>query len=127
MIEILSLLRPVRQAKGFTLIELLVAVAIVGILAAIAIPQFIAYKARAIDTHMKTDLKNAAMAMESYYADKLVYPSTVAAISAVGFIPSAGVTLTITVTTPFTFTLNAAAPNGTQPSYTLNSVTGLIN
>ena len=44
-------------------------VAIISVLAAIALPQFIAYRTRAIDTQMKSDLKNAAMAMESYFAE----------------------------------------------------------
>jgi type IV pilus assembly protein PilA len=127
MIRSITLLRPSPQTKGFTLIELLVVVAIIGILAAVAIPQFIAYRARAYDTHMKTDLKNAAMAMESYFADKQSYPTTVAALTTIGFNPTAGVTLTINVTSLTTFTLTAAAPNGTQPSYILNSATGLIN
>ena len=116
-----------RHIKGFTLIELLVVGAVIGILVAIAIPQFIAYRARGIDTQMKSDLKNAAIAMESYFADKKSYPTTVAAISAVGFTQTPGVTMSINVTSPNSFTLTASAPNGTQPSFTLSSTTGQIN
>jgi prepilin-type N-terminal cleavage/methylation domain-containing protein len=121
--------RPVanRQTKGFTLVEVLMVVAIIGLLAAIAIPQFITYRATAIDSQMKSDLKNAAVAMDSYFAEYQSYPTTVAAIAAVGFNPTAGVTLTINVISPNSFTLTASAPNGTQPSFTLNSATGLIN
>ncbi len=121
--------RPVanRRTQGFTLVEVLLVVAIIGLLATIAIPQFITYRANAIDSQMKSALKNAAVAMESYFAEKQSYPTTVTAITAVGFNPTAGVTLTIDVTSPNSFTLTASAPNGTQPSFTLNSATGQIN
>jgi len=102
-------------------------VAVIGVLAAIAIPQFIAYKAQGIDSQMKSALKNASIAMESYFAERQSYPTTVTAIQGIGFNPTAGVTLTINVISPSSFTLTASAPNGTQASFTLNSTTGLIN
>ena len=76
---------------------------------------------------MRSDLKNAALAMESYYGEFLEYPASVSAIQLVGFRKTSGITLTITVPSSSTFTLNAAMPNGTQPSYTFDSATGLIN
>jgi len=48
-----------RNESGFTLIELLVVVAIIGILAAIAIPQFSAYRKRGYEAQVKSDLRNA--------------------------------------------------------------------
>ncbi len=63
--------------KGFTLIELLIVVAIIGILAAIAIPQFAAYRERAFNSAATSDLRNIKIAMEAYMADHQDYPLTV--------------------------------------------------
>jgi len=113
--------------QGFTLLELLVVVAVLGILMAIAIQQFQLFRARAIDAAMRSDLKNAALAMESYYGEFLAYPATEAAILKAGYRKTSGVTLSITVPTESTFTLTAARPNGSQPSFTFDSSTGLID
>jgi type IV pilus assembly protein PilA len=61
--------------KGFTLIELLIVVAIIGILAAIAIPQFNAYRTRSYDAACLVDLKNFKVQMECYLHDHNQYPS----------------------------------------------------
>lgn len=68
------MLRKLRNKKGFTLIELLIVVAIIGILAAIAIPQFAAYRIRGYNAAAQSDIKNFKTAMESYYADSNSYP-----------------------------------------------------
>ncbi len=68
------MLDKLRNRKGFTLIELLIVVAIIGILAAIAIPQFAAYRMRGYNAGAQADLKNFKTAMEAYYADNQTYP-----------------------------------------------------
>ena len=55
--------------KGFTLIELMIVIAIIGILAAIAIPQFSAYRARGYMAATKSDAKNIYTAVQAYIAD----------------------------------------------------------
>ena len=116
-----------RSVSGFTLVELLIVVAIISLLTAIAIPQFISYRTSVVDAQMKNDLKNAAMAMESYHAEYKVYPTSVSGIVAVGFRQTEGVTLSITITSPSTYTLAASKPSGSQPSFTYTSTTGAIN
>ena len=71
------MMKRTKNQKGFTLIELLIVVAIIGILAAIAIPQFAAYRARAYNSAALSDLRNVKTGMEAYHADFQVYPDNV--------------------------------------------------
>jgi type IV pilus assembly protein PilA len=79
--------------KGFTLIELMIVIAIIGILAAIAIPQFVTYRQKGYNTQAKGELKSFYTACQAYFADN---PGTTAcSISTVSetFQPSAQVTI----------------------------------
>ena len=69
------MLNKLRSNKGFTLIELLIVVAIIGILAAIAIPQFASYRQKAYNSAAQSDLKNLKTNLESYFADNQAYPA----------------------------------------------------
>jgi type IV pilus assembly protein PilA len=119
--------RSLARQRGFTLIEILLVIAIIGLLAAIAIPQFIRYRGQAIDAQLKSDLRNAAVAVEGYFSKKTVYPASIAEIDGYGFKASEGVTITLNVPTPANYTITAAKPGGTQASFTLTSTTGSIN
>lgn len=77
-----------RNQKGFTLIELLVVVAIIGILAAIAIPQFQQYRERAFDSQAQSDLRNMMTAQEAHFTDNSEYAGDVADLADFGFRPS---------------------------------------
>jgi type IV pilus assembly protein PilA len=81
-----------KNEKGFTLIELMIVIAIIGILAAIAIPQFAAYRKRSYNSAANADLRNAATAQEAYYVDYMTYTSTVGnLLGTYGLFTSSGV------------------------------------
>jgi type IV pilus assembly protein PilA len=70
------LMKGTRQ-KGFTLIELMIVIAIIGILAAIAIPQFTTYRQRPNNSAVMSDLKNISTAQEAYHINNKTYASSI--------------------------------------------------
>jgi len=118
-----------QSESGFTLIELLVVVAIIGILAAIAIPQFAAYRKRGHEAQVKSDLRNAAVAQEAYFAAKSTYLGGVTMVSGTppGFNATTGVTvIAAVVAASNAFTLTAQHANCGGNTWTFDSSTGQI-
>jgi len=72
---------------GFTLVELMIVVAIIGILAAIAIPSFIKFQARSKQSEAKTNLRALYTAERGFFSDNDTYTSSMAAL---GFVPERG-------------------------------------
>lgn len=87
-----------KAEKGFTLIELLVVIAIIGILAAIAIPQFAAYRRKGYIASAQSNLRNAATAQEAYFADNSKYTTCGGAACASGNLPGYNQDANVTVT-----------------------------
>jgi type IV pilus assembly protein PilA len=121
--------------KGFTLIELLIVVAIIAILAAIAIPQFSAYRVRGYNAAADSDLRNIKIALEAFFTDTQVYASTAACVTVVS--PAVAVTCAaggaagagVLIGGPATYTvavLAAGVANG-LPTAPANMIFGLSN
>lgn len=83
------------REEGFTLIELLVVIAIIGILAAIAIPQFAAYRRRGYEADSQSSVRNLATAQEAYYAQTQSYKSGAGnSLAAYGFNQKSDINIT---------------------------------
>ena len=111
-----------KNQKGFTLIELLVVVAIIGILAAIAIPQFSAYREQAYCASIESDVKNTVTALEAAYAENQDYTTLVAPIKSGSNVIDASAVTASTITT---VTGANAAQCPSKGTFTFTGATGV--
>ena len=117
-----------KKEEGFTLIELMIVIAIIGILAAIAIPQFSAYRTRSYNSSAQSDVRNIATAQEAYYVDNSTYTSDITgklAGSSYGYMQSGNVTVQ-GVGSATAYTISGYHGSGDK-TYTLAGPGGTIN
>jgi type IV pilus assembly protein PilA len=74
-----------KKEKGFTLIELMIVVAIIGILSAIAVPNFLSYRTKGYDMTAKVDLTHAMKFLSFYHIENGTFPASDAGLLASGF------------------------------------------
>ncbi|MFQ5902730.1 MAG: type IV pilin protein [Candidatus Binatia bacterium] len=120
-----------RADGGFTLIELLVVIAIIGILAAIAIPQFAAYRRRGYEADAQSAVRNLATSQEAYYAQTQSYKSGAGnSLASYGFNQKSDISITtqgFNAAGGGTFLITGTSTKCTNgPHYTYSSSTGTI-
>jgi type IV pilus assembly protein PilA len=107
------------KAAGFTLIELLIVIAIIGILAAIAIPQFNQYKIRGYDTSAKQVLRDVTLLCNAYWLDNdCSEPCSLPKIkdAAYGFNQNSGHDINLPSTSSQCSNFCASAKSGSSPN-----------
>lgn len=113
--------------QGFTLIELLIVVAIIAILAAIAVPNFLEAQTRAKVSRAQADMRSIATALEAYRIDNNSYPmGVVDNVLAPAYSPSnVQKTVVAKLSTPIAY-ITSYPPDAFQGTYNSNPLTDIL-
>lgn len=106
-----------RGEGGFTLIELLVVIIIIAILAAIAIPMYLSQRQKGWEANARSDLRNGAVAQESYYTDHSSYTTLESDLVTEGFNESTNVNFTVVSADVDDYCLSAVHTSGGSTFY----------
>lgn len=106
-----SRLRIEKDDTGFTMIELLVIMIIIAVLAGIAIPLLLNQREKGVQASVRSDLRNAATTMETYFVEKGLYPVDAADLEApFAAEKNTAVSIVTTGNAPDTYCLQATNP-----------------